>query len=117
MIGLDISREIKIKISNTPFYHFMRSRALVVDAYLLDDICGHYEGDDMFRFGDMEFTYLDEDFSRILGLPHGGLLVEIREVDYKSNFYDTVSMDLSLQSQLLFFRPFFIPSFHHALYI
>lgn len=55
-----------MKIANTPFYNFMNSEALVVDAYMLDDICGHYKGDDIFRFGDIEFTCLDEDFARCL---------------------------------------------------
>lgn len=38
LVALDISESVRIKIMNTPFYHFLRSTALVIDSYLLDDI-------------------------------------------------------------------------------
>lgn len=65
-------QQIKMKIVNTPFYLFMNSSGLVVDAYLSDDICTRYEGDDIFCFGPMDFTCTDDNFAKILGLLNYG---------------------------------------------
>ncbi|KMZ75908.1 hypothetical protein ZOSMA_10G01770, partial [Zostera marina] len=82
-IGARLSTSVKIKLMYTPFHHFMDSGALVVDSMLLDDICGRYIGESQFCFGAFVLTCTDEDFGKILGLPHIGRKIDLLEVSSK----------------------------------
>ncbi|KMZ65847.1 hypothetical protein ZOSMA_30G01280 [Zostera marina] len=82
-IGARLSTGVKIKLMYTPFHHFMDSGALVVDSMLLDDICGRYIGESQFCFGAFVLTCTDEDFGKILGLPHVGRKIDLLEVSSK----------------------------------
>ncbi|KMZ67200.1 hypothetical protein ZOSMA_272G00030 [Zostera marina] len=84
-IGARLSSTIKIKLMYTPFHHFMDAGALVVDSMLLDDICGRYIGESQFSFGAFVLTCSDEDFGKILGLPHTGRKIDLLEASSKAN--------------------------------
>lgn len=68
LVTLDITNSIRIKIMNTPFYHFLRSSKLVVYAYLLDDIYGCHIVNDTFQLGTKQLLCTDKDFVCIMGL-------------------------------------------------
>ncbi|KMZ69875.1 hypothetical protein ZOSMA_204G00100 [Zostera marina] len=93
-IGARLASSVKIKLMYTPFHHFMDAGALVVDSMLLDDICGRYIGESQFSFGAFVLTCTDEDFGKILGLPHTGRKIDLLESSSKANvslgrFYKT----------------------------
>ncbi|KMZ69272.1 hypothetical protein ZOSMA_219G00060 [Zostera marina] len=93
-IGARLASSVKIKLMYTPFHHFMDAGALVVDFMLLDDICGRYIGESQFSFGAFVLTCTDEDFGKILGLPHTGRKIDLLESSSKANvslgrFYKT----------------------------
>lgn len=72
---------------NTSFYHFLRSAALVVDAYLLDNICGHYIGNDTFMLGIKHLVCMDKNFGLILGPPYHGMAIKLQGVSHHNPFY------------------------------
>ncbi|KMZ68730.1 hypothetical protein ZOSMA_22G00140 [Zostera marina] len=82
-IGTRLSATVKIKLMHTPFHHFMDAGALVVDSMLLDDICGRYLGASQFGFGAFVLTCTDEDFGKILGLPHTGRKIDLLDASSK----------------------------------
>ncbi|KMZ71589.1 hypothetical protein ZOSMA_179G00150 [Zostera marina] len=93
-IGARLASSVKIKLMYTPFHHYIDAGALVVDSLLLDDICGRYIGESQFAFGAFVLTCTDEDFGKILGLPHTGRKIDLLESSSKSNvslgrFYKT----------------------------
>lgn len=71
----------------TPFYHFLRSATLVANACLLDDIYVCYIGNDTFKSSSKHLVCMDEDFSRILGLPYHGTIIDIAGVSHHISFY------------------------------
>lgn len=76
---------MKIKLMHTPFHHFMDAGSLVVDSMFLDDICGRYRGSSQFVFGNTVLTCTDEDFGKILGLPHTGRKIDLLNATSKLN--------------------------------
>ncbi|KMZ56090.1 hypothetical protein ZOSMA_99G00200 [Zostera marina] len=93
-IGARLASSVKIKLMYTPFHHYMDAGGLVVDSLLLDDICGRYIGESQFAFGAFVLTCTDEDFGKILGLPHKGRKIDLLESSSKSSaslgrFYQT----------------------------
>ncbi|KMZ68961.1 hypothetical protein ZOSMA_225G00280 [Zostera marina] len=93
-IGARLASSVKIKLMYTPFQHYMDAGALVVDSLLLDDICGRYIGESQFAFGAFVLTCTDEDFGKILGLPHKGRNIDLLESSSTSSaslgrFYKT----------------------------
>lgn len=63
---------------NTLFYHFLRSPTLIVDSWLLDDICGKYIVNDTFQLGTKQLVCTNEDFVCILGLSYRGTTIDPR---------------------------------------
>ncbi|KMZ73199.1 hypothetical protein ZOSMA_151G00320 [Zostera marina] len=84
-IGARLSSTVKIKLMYTPFHHFMDAGALVVDSILLDGICDRYIGESQFSFGAFVLTCSDEDFGKILGLPHTGRKIDLLKASSKGN--------------------------------
>lgn len=89
MVNAKLSENVRIKIVNIPFHHFMHSPPLEVNSYLLDDIISRYIGNNTFRLGNKELVCTNEDFEWILSLPYHGNKVDIREFSkYHKTFYD-----------------------------
>lgn len=63
MVSVDISSKAHPKLQSTPFHHFVGAPALVIISYLLDDICGRYQGNGKFVIGGKELTCTVEDLA------------------------------------------------------
>lgn len=66
----------------------MNTLDVVVDDYIVDDICGCWEICNMFCFNGVEFYFHREDFGKIFSIPYRGSYIELKEGKMEIEFYD-----------------------------